>query len=70
MTTHRSHTADWNGTLDTQDWTSRFGDAARKLVDAMSAGREAEHDYRKLAARGLAPQQVNSAVFSKHFAKR
>ena len=71
MSTNRSNTAsDWLGHADTPDWTNRVGQTVRTVLEAMDTGRTALHDYKMLAARGLAPQKATAKVFQKHFARR
>jgi hypothetical protein len=71
MTANRINAgSDWLGYAETPDWTKRFGDAARKVLDAIATGRDAAHDYKTLSAHGVAPQKATETVFRKHFGNR
>ena len=71
MSTNYSHTASgWLNHAEMRDWTKRLGVTIQIALQAMDSGRAASHDYRLLAARGLAPQQATGKVFQKHFSKR
>ena len=70
MSAHHNHTASrWLDHAGSPDWTNGLGDMVRAAFEAIDAGGAASHDYRKLAVRGLAPQEVGKAVFQKHFSK-
>lgn len=67
---HTNAASGWLNRSEPQDWTKRLADSIRTAFEAIETGRTASHDYRKLAVRGIPPQQATATVFGKHFRKR
>ena len=69
-TNHSKPASEWLDYADMPDWTKQIGATVRTVFEAMDKGRKALHDYKMLAAHGVAPQDAGKTVFQKHFAKR
>jgi hypothetical protein len=68
MPANQSNTASqWLDRTETPAWTARLGETIGAILEAMATGRAAQHDHRKLAVHGVAPQAATRAVLRKHF---
>lgn len=71
MSTNHSNTvSDWLDHGDMSAWAKRAGDTLRTVFEAIDTGSAAEHDYRKLTARGTPAQKATGEVLQKHFGKK